>query len=61
MTLLNIRSTPRLSTLFLLSPLFLAPLMSSAAPLEIEVVVDVPKQQNQVAFVPFAGDTVMSS
>ena len=60
MTPLNIHSAHRLSKLFLLTPLFLAPLMAAAAPLEIEVVVDVPKQQNQVAFVPFAGDTVMS-
>ena len=61
MTPLNTRSAHQLSKLILLSPLFLTPLMTSAAPLEIEVVVDVPKQQNQVAFVPFAGDTFMSS
>ena len=61
MTPSNTRSAHQLSKLILLSPLFLTPLMTSAAPLEIEVVVDVPKQQNQVAFVPFAGDTFMSS
>ncbi|MDN3452401.1 MULTISPECIES: translocation protein TolB [unclassified Psychrobacter] len=60
MTPFNIHSAHRLSKLFLLTPLFLTPLMAAAAPLEIEVVVDVPKQQNQIAFVPFAGDTVMS-
>ncbi|MDN5566877.1 MAG: hypothetical protein L0G25_08715 [Psychrobacter sp.] len=43
--------------LMLVSPILLAPLSSLAAPLEM--VEKMP--QNQVAFVPFAGDTTMSS
>ncbi len=53
----NIRLTLGLAKALLISPLLLAPLSSLAAPLEI--IEKVP--QNQVAIVPFAGDTTMSS
>ena len=49
------------SSLLLLAPLLLAPVYVSAAePVEIDVTVIAPRQQNQVAFVPFAGDSVIS-
>ncbi|MCG3872271.1 translocation protein TolB [Psychrobacter sp. Ps7] len=45
----------------LLSPLFLSPFYTAnAEPMEIDVTVVAPRQQNQVAFVPFAGDSVLS-
>ncbi len=50
------------SASLLLTPLLFAPLYSAtAAPMEIDVTVVAPRQQNQVAFVPFAGDNVLSS
>lgn len=49
------------SSLLLLAPLLLAPIYAfSAEPVEIDVTVIAPRQQNQVAFVPFAGDSVIS-
>ena len=49
------------SHLLLLAPFLLAPIYSFAAePVEIDVTVTAPRQQNQVAFVPFAGDSVLS-
>ncbi len=57
-----ILGTSSLSGLLLMTPLFLVPLTASiAAPMEIEVSTVAPRQQNQVALVPFAGDTVLSS
>lgn len=50
------------SASLLLTPLMFAPLYSAhAAPMEIDVTVVAPRQQNQVAFVPFAGGSVLSS
>ncbi|MGO3007817.1 MAG: translocation protein TolB [Psychrobacter celer] len=49
------------SASLLVTPLLFAPLYSAtAAPMEIDVTVIAPRQQNQVAFVPFAGDSVLS-
>ncbi|MGO1475405.1 translocation protein TolB [Psychrobacter sp. AOP22-C1-22] len=45
---------------FLLAPLLISPIYSIAAPLKFDIVLDAPVQQNQVAFVPFAGDSVLS-
>lgn len=47
--------------IFLLAPLLVIPVFSIAAPLKFDIVLDAPVQQNQVAFVPFAGDSFMSS
>lgn len=50
------------SSTFLLTSLLVIPnYTANAAPMEIDVTVVAPRQQNQVAFVPFAGDTTMSS
>lgn len=50
------------SASLLLTPLLLTPIYSAtAAPMEIDVTVVAPRQQNQVALVPFAGDSVLSS
>ncbi len=50
------------STALLLMPVLLTPIYSAnAAPMEIDVTVVAPRQQNQVALVPFAGDKVLSS
>lgn len=60
MTSFTIRSARNLAKILILTPLVLAPLSSLAAPLEIDLTVDVPRQQNQVALVPFSGDSVVS-
>ncbi|WP_201584768.1 PD40 domain-containing protein [Psychrobacter jeotgali] len=59
---LSLPSTLNLTPLALLLPsLFLVPVYTAtAAPMEIDVTVVAPRQQNQVAFVPFAGDSVLS-
>lgn len=50
-----------ISNILLFSPLLLVPTYAStAAPIEIDVSTTAPRQQNQVAFVPFAGDSVLS-
>ena len=50
------------SSTFLLTPLLMTPIYTAAAaPMEIDVTVVAPRQQNQVAFVPFAGDSVISA
>ncbi len=58
----------KLTSVFYMTPLtFLLPslivlptITATAAPLEIDVTVVAPRQQNQVAVVPFAGDSVLS-
>lgn len=55
----NTRLACSLTKLLLLSPLLLAPLYSSAA--SPEAVAQIPKQQTQVAFVPFANDSTLSA
>ena len=53
-----VRSLPSLS---LLAPLLFVPLYAAnAAPMQIDVSTVAPRQQNQVAFVNFAGDSVLS-
>lgn len=58
LTLSTVRS---ISNILLFTPLLFVPIYSStAAPIEIDVSTTAPRQQNQVAFVPFAGDSVLS-
>lgn len=61
MRLLNLGIINKTSSLLMLTPLLLAPVCGFAAdPLEIDVTVVAPRQQSQVAIVPFAGDNVIS-
>ncbi len=62
MKLLSFSVLSLTSASLLLTPLLLTPIYSAtAAPMEIDVTVVAPRQQNQVALVPFAGDSVLSS
>lgn len=61
MRLLNFSTINKTSRLFITAPLLLTSMSALAAdPLEIDVSVIAPRQLNQVAIVPFAGDNVIS-